>query len=433
MTLVVEPPAPSGPSPQEAAWRYAEGEATAVMGAVNAGIARLVAAVRDLIVTEGWAGVGIRSPEHWITWKAGVSHARAEGLVRVARRAGELPACWALFEAGRLTEDAMVRIARRVPTSRDAEIAGLAPTLLISQLDRLLRALPEQVDGTPGAPEPERVVRVRDGRDGWTRATICLPGDEGALFRLGLTAGRDAEFRDRNDLDADDDVPDDARQVSWADGLVRMAAEAADALDPTLRRTGQRGERNMVVLHVDVDPDGTAGPAQLELGPVVPDSVARYLCCDAHVQVMTYLQGRLMGVNPAERTVNRAMRRYLARRDQGCTFPLCGQTLWLHAHHIDFWENGGVTSPENLVMLCPFHHRALHMGEFSIDGDPEAGTLRFLDPWGRPIQAPDLDPPGHDPPGDGRPPDPGGGPPPPPPTFTPPFAERLTADTFTWN
>ena len=266
-------------------------------------------------------------------------------------------------------------------------------------------------------------MQVRDGRDGWTRGTFCLPADEGALVRLGLAAGRDAEFRDRNDLDDTERRRSraGARQVSWADGLVRMASEAADALDPTLRRTGQRGERNTVVLHVDVDPDGTVGPAQLELGPIVPDHVARYLCCDARVQVMTYRQGRLMGVNPAERTVNRAMRRYLARRDQGCTFPLCGQKLWLHAHHIEFWENGGVTSPENLVMLCPYHHRALHTGEFSIEGDPETGTLRFHDPWGRPIQPPDL-----------KPPDPGGGRAPPP-TFTPPLGERLTADTFTWN
>ena len=287
-------------------------------------------------------------------------------------------------------------------------------------------------------------MQVRDGRDGWTRGTFCLPADEGALVRLGLTAGRDAEFRDRNDLDPDDDSNDGdvlaagARTVSWADGLVRMASEAADALDPTLRRTGQRGERNTVVLHIDVDPDGIHSPAQLELGTVVPDHVAGYLCCDARVQVMTYLQGRLIGINPAERTVNRAIRRYLARRDQGCTHPLCGQKLWLHAHHIEFWENGGVTEPHNLVSLCPFHHRALHVGEFSIDGDPEAGTLRFLDRWGRPITGPDLiaarDPaPGDDPPSR-RPPDPGDGAPPPPSSrFAPPFGERLTADTFTWN
>ena len=127
------------------------------------------------------------------------------------------------------------------------------------------------------------------------------------------------------------------------------------------------------------------------------------------------------GINPTERTVNRATRRYLARRDQGCTHPLCGQRLWLHAHHIGFWEHGGLTVPENLVLLCPFHHRALHIGEFSIEGNPEAGTLRFLDRDGHEIIEPGPDPSGEPPPD------------PPPRTFTPPLGERLTADTFTWN
>ena len=215
--------------------------------------------------------------------------------------------------------------------------------------------------------------------------------------------------------------PEGTRRVTWADGLVRMASEAADALDPTYRRTGQRGERNTVVIHHDLDPHGTLGPGQLELGPVVPDPVARYLACDATVQVVTYRLGQIIGIHPTERTPNRATRRYLARRDQGCTHPLCTQRLWLHAHHIVHWEHGGPTVPANLVLLCPTHHRALHHGAFSIEGDPEAGTLRFLDPFGHPIAPPPPDPP------------PGTGHRAPPPPYTPPLAERLTADTFAWN
>ena len=41
---------------------------------------------------------------------------------------------------------------------------------------------------------------------------------------------------------------------------------------------------------------------------------------------MTYQLGQLIGIHPTDRTPNRAMRRYLARRDQGCTHPLCTQT-----------------------------------------------------------------------------------------------------------
>jgi hypothetical protein len=55
---VVELPAPpaagAGRSPQEEAWWFAEAEAVAVMGTVNVAVARLVAAVRGLLDTDGW-------------------------------------------------------------------------------------------------------------------------------------------------------------------------------------------------------------------------------------------------------------------------------------------------------------------------------------------------------------------------------------------
>ena len=168
----------------------------------------------------------------------------------------------------------------------------------------------------------------------------------------------------------------------------------------------------------------------------MPEAVARYLACDATTQIAASQVGEIVGITPTVRTPNRALRRYLARRDQGCTHPLCTQKLWLHAHHIIYWDNGGLTVPANLVLLCPTHHRALHHGQFSIDGNPETGTLRFHDPYGRPIQPPDLNPP--DPPDDAPPgpPGPTGNGPPgdgSPPPFTPPLAEPLTAHTFTWN
>ena len=183
------------------------------------------------------------------------------------------------------------------------------------------------------------------------------------------------------------------RQVTWADGLVRMAAAATDALDADLRRTGNPGDRHQVVVHCDIDPEGRLGPGQLEFGPVVSHALTRYLACDARVLVAAHQAGRLVGLQPTDRRPNRATRRYLARRDQGCRHPLCHQRRWLHAHHIVFWDDGGLTVPENLVLLCPRHHRALHQGEFSIEGDPEAGTLRFRDRFGRQLTPPPTGPP----------------------------------------
>ena len=430
------PPAGAGRSPQEEAWWFAEAEAVAVMGTVNVAVARLVAAVRGLLDTDGWEGIGIQSPEHWLCWKAGISRPRAEGLVTIARRARELPECWALFESGRLGEDAMVRIARRVPASRDAEVAALAPSLLIAQLDRLLRSLPEQPGGTEPRPEPERMLRLHDGRDGWLRGRFCLPADEGALVRLGLTSARDAEFRDRNDLpdpdpDADTD-PDEAaatRTVSWADGLVRMASEAADALDPTYRRTGQRGERNTVVLHIDVDPDGTLGPAQLEWARSCPTRWPG--SCPATPRSRSWPTGSAnssastppsapptapcAATSPA---ATKAAPTPCAPNGSGCTPTTSG--------------TGNTAAPPSPTTSCssaPGTTAPYTSASSRSKATPKPAPSASSTTGANPSRPPGLDPPDPGPPRSGGPPHDGQ----PPSRYTPPLAERLTADTFTWN
>ena len=140
----------------EEAWRVGERRTLALMGTINLAVAELVTTIRMLIDTEGWQGHGIRSVEHFVQWKAGVSEGRSQNLVRVARRIHELPMCWALFSEGRITEDVMVRLARRLPAERDAELARQAPTLMVSQLNRILRTCPELPDG-----KPNPIPRVR--------------------------------------------------------------------------------------------------------------------------------------------------------------------------------------------------------------------------------------------------------------------------------
>jgi hypothetical protein len=410
--------------PQERAWLDGEAETVAVMGTLNAAAAQLVATIRMLLDTDGWHGWGIQSPEHWVTWKAGVSPSRAAALVGIARRLHELPACWALFEQGRITEDAMARVARRVPAEQDADVARKLPVMTIRQLERSLAACPPLPDEEPKLREPERRFTMNRNRDGWVSGTYNLPPDEGGVLEVGMTSSRDAEFRDRQGLDPDADLEgtseyDRRKAVSWADALVRMASEAADSLDPTLQRTDQRGNRSKVMLHRDIDASGL-GAAQLHLGPSLPEAIARYLECDADVIVALHYEGRLIGFTPTARTVNRAMHRAIERRDQGCAHPLCNQKRWLHVHHIEFWEDGGLTVSENLICLCPKHHRALHAGDFRIEGNPDLGTVRFFTARGSPIEPPGTGPPRLP---DRRDPSP----------FTSPLGERMSPLWFAWN
>jgi hypothetical protein len=136
--------------------------------------------------------------------------------------------------------------------------------------------------------------------------------------------------------------------------------------------------------------------------------------------VAVYEQSQLVGFTPQTYTPSRAMRRALERRDQGCAHPLCAQRRWLHLHHIQHWEDLGPTIPSNLICLCPTHHRQLHAGDFTIEGDPEAGTVRFLDRLGHAIE-----PPGTGPPTALRLDEPS--------PCSQPYGGRLATGSFSWN
>jgi len=62
------------------------------------------------------------------------------------------------------------------------------------------------------------------------------------------------------------------------------------------------------------------------------------------------------------------LRRALEHRDRCCVVPGCGATRGLHAHHLQHWENGGLTELDNLVLVCPYHHRLHHAGGITLTG-----------------------------------------------------------------
>lgn len=406
--------------PSEVAWREGEAATVAAVTQLNVAAAALVDTMAMLLATDGWAGWGIKSPVHWLQWKGAMSRGRAEGIVTIARRREELPRCVEEFRGGRLTEDAMVRIARVVPAGRDTEVAGRAAGLTISQLDRVLRSLPEVAERDEPGPDGERFVRVQRYADGTVRGRFCLPPDEGAVFQQGLQAARDDLYRERRGLPVEEEVPEaEARQIGWADALVRLAELGTDAGDRHLQRTGRPGDRHQLVIHRHLRDDGTLSPARLHNGPVLPEALARYLSCDTSITIAAHRGLELIGFTPTERTPNRQLRRWLEHRDGGCVHPLCGQTRGLHAHHLWHWEDGGPTIGSNLICLCPAHHRALHKGELTIEGNPEHGDVVIRDRFGHRIE----------PPGFGERPD--RLPAPAQPTFVPPYGERLT--DWYWN
>src|SRR5947209_10730473 len=229
-----------------------EAEIADVCGVINAATGRLVRLIVRALATGGWEGHGIRSPEHWVAWKCGVSCGRARKLIAMARRLPELPETRAALDAGELSEDQTAVVCRHTPAANDAEVARLVRSATVFQLRRVLTtyAWAEPVR-PPEAEEPRRVTFGHTDEGLW-RLSAVLPADEGALVEAALTAQRQRLF-------------EHDPTVTWADAFVALASERPAR------------DRHVVLVHLRSDEDGTRG--HLHVGPALPNSLRRQMGC----------------------------------------------------------------------------------------------------------------------------------------------------------
>ena len=152
------------------------------------------------------------------------------------------------------------------------------------------------------------------------------------------------------------------------------------------------GQHTTVVMHLDVK----QRIAALHLGPLLSEAERRYLMCDATCEVWFERDGQVIGAGRATRLISRRLRRALEYRHRTCAVPGCGATRGLHAHHIRHWEDGGLTELDNLVLVCPYHHRLHHRGVITITGP--AHHLTVTDSAGRALSPGSLARPPNKPP-----------------------------------
>ncbi len=248
-------------------------------------------------------------------------------------------------------------IAARAADGSDEHYAQLAAVATVNQLRTAIQLEPRP-DPDP-RPEPQRSI-TKTANDTATKWQITLPHDEAATFDAALQSHLDAliaEWKHDHGAGSSDTAPPLPTTV---DAFLRLVEAGWDA--EASRRP--HGQRTTVVVHLDVEQRAAA----LHLGPLLSDGERQYLTCDATCEVWFEREGRPIGAGRATRTVNRRLRRALEHRHPTCAVPGCGATRGLHAHHIRHWEDGGPTELSNLVLLCPYHHRAHHRGIITITG-----------------------------------------------------------------
>jgi hypothetical protein len=132
------------------------------------------------------------------------------------------------------------------------------------------------------------------------------------------------------------------------------------------------------------------GRGVTDSGTPITAEQARRLACDARiVPAVLGGQGQVLDLGRSRRLITGAVHRALVLRDGGCAFPGCDRPpRWCDAHHIVPWSRGGVTSLDNAVLLCGFHHRLMHRTAWRVrlghDGFPVFVPPAHLDRQRRP-------------------------------------------------
>jgi hypothetical protein len=363
-------------------------ELSELAGQRNAIDGRIVDIVAEIDHDGIWGNTGARSIPALVAWKLGVSPNNAETISAVAHRRPEFPECTQALRDGQLSVDQVGVIAERAADGSDAHYAQLASAATVSQLRKAIKLEPRPPKPSP-QPDPPRAIHKTVGDESTTRR-ITVPNVEAATVDAALQSHLDALIADWK-RDHDTAPSDNAPPLPNTTDAFMSLIEAGWDTDVARRPHAQR---TTTVVHLDLD----KRIGELHLGPLLSDADRHYLTCDATCEVWFERDGQPIGAGRTTRTINRRLRRALEHRDATCAVPSCGATRGLHAHHIQHWENGGPTELTNLVLLCPYHHRAHHRGDITITGP--AHQLTVIDSDGDPLTSQSLARPPNNPPPD---------------------------------
>jgi hypothetical protein len=367
-----------------------EAEICELAGHLAAGECRWLLLLSEFDQREGWAGWGLQSCAHWVSYRCGLGLQAAREKLRVGRRLGELPLVREAFAAGELSYSKVRAVCRVAKPETEATLLEMARYATTSQLEEIVRTY-RKVTGREELRDANdrhdaRYERCYWDDDGSLVIHARLSPEDGAVYLAGREAGRaatesSAVSKSSARKSADDSAESRLAEAKSADALVAMArlalAAPQDAAPPV--------PEVVIVDRATLSGASEEGRCYIDGGVALPPETCRRLACDATVVAMIEAaDGTPLDVGRKRRTPTARLRRALRRRDGCCRFPGCGRRRFVHAHHVVHWINGGETKLVNLILLCSYHHRLVHEGGYRVEslGDH---VFVFFDRAGREV------------------------------------------------
>lgn len=376
--------------------------------AVSAGVDELLARLVGSALERELARLaGASSPTSWLTSTHGVSHGAAAAIVARAEVVNDtVDTTRRAWSQGHLSTEQAVVIAETVTdfgpgvdfaarADAEAYLIEQAPQFTLTHFRHLANHMIEVVD-PDGAEsrlaalleaEEARALQAttfaaRKGVDGIGRFNGKLPNLQLDMLTAALDAltspRRHTATTETGILDVDGDHCDtEIGMLTYAQRRGRAFVELIEHLFTD--KLPQHGVANaQVVVTIDAATLASGvGEATLDTGTVISGAEARRLACNAGLLPLVLAgPSKILDLGMSQRLFDRYQRLALAVRDKGCIWPGCDRPpAWCEAHHIKPWTQGGPTDLTNGCLLCSFHHRLLHKGEWTVvmaaDGVPE--------------------------------------------------------------
>ena len=259
----------------------------------------------------------------------------------------------ARFAAGRLSWSKVRELTRVATETDEHRWADMAEFMTASQLARLTAAA-RTVTGRDAAHQThQRGLSWVTEDDGSITLTIRLPAERAMEV---ITAVQDATIPVKGE---------------------RWAQTAADTLVELVTGDGTPAQ---VIVH------SRDRHAHLDNGPAIAAAVAESMACDGDVTTVVDTPDGPVDIDH-QRAPTRRQRRALTHRHPTCQFPGCHHAGRFEAHHVIERAKGGRTKLANLVRLCWFHHRMVHLHQLLLTLHPDR-TLTATTRDGTPIDKP---------------------------------------------
>ena len=315
--------------------------------------------------------MGYRSPTDWLaaTTRESIGHCRT--TLAIALRLGDMPIVRAAFADGLIAETSLRILTEEWNPdiadvfSRDEKmLAGWACSLPQRDLRLVvdtwrLHADPTREERSAEERFESRALHLSSLLDGMGRI-------DGNLDTEGLALVREAIRALSQPCDGETRTASQRR----ADALTEMARLTIAHLDP---EPGRRRRRPKVIATISwgdlaENAGGGALDTDLDTSVVSAESIRR-MACDSNVhRYVTNPLGTVVDFGRSQRVVTDTLFDTLMIRDHGCRWAGCGIPAGsCDAHHAVHWIDGGETEPDNLVLLCWFHHHLLHEQHWRIE------------------------------------------------------------------